>query len=309
MRVRIGEAAARLHVSTSTLRSWERRYGWPVPERTPGGQRTFAAEEIDGLRRGLAAGMSVSSAIATARGGAPNARGRLIDALLRDDTVAADTAMELAIETQTVERAIDGVLLSAVVAVDSELGAEHVRSHLSHRWAAGWILRMLRISSPGSRPSILVGDATGSEDDLDTLHCLALTLALRRGGARVVLVPAGRTVGLQDLAGERRFDAVVAVGSALPDDTVASWLWSIRRTLPQCEIACFRRRSLGPTGRVHALGTEATAAADMLLRELAARPPAASDAGRQAAARTRGSADRPAGLGTSSANSGGATRR
>ncbi len=53
--VSIAEAARRLHVATSTLRSWERRYGYPTPTRTPGGHRRYRLDEVQLLVAALEA--------------------------------------------------------------------------------------------------------------------------------------------------------------------------------------------------------------------------------------------------------------
>ena len=42
----ISELAARLNVAVPTLRSWERRYGFPVPLRTDGGHRRYSAGDL-----------------------------------------------------------------------------------------------------------------------------------------------------------------------------------------------------------------------------------------------------------------------
>jgi DNA-binding transcriptional MerR regulator len=44
--VRIGEASKRTSVSESTLRMWERRYGFPAPRREAGGHRRYSESEI-----------------------------------------------------------------------------------------------------------------------------------------------------------------------------------------------------------------------------------------------------------------------
>ncbi len=43
-----------LGVSTSTLRSWERRLGYPQPARTPGNHRLYELDEVEALRDGAA---------------------------------------------------------------------------------------------------------------------------------------------------------------------------------------------------------------------------------------------------------------
>ena len=52
--IRTNAAAAMLGVSPSTLRSWERRFGYPEPRRTAGGHRQFDLNEIEALRSRLA---------------------------------------------------------------------------------------------------------------------------------------------------------------------------------------------------------------------------------------------------------------
>lgn len=50
----IGELAERTGVSSVTLRSWERRLGFPVPLRTVGGQRRYLTDDVERVRRVLA---------------------------------------------------------------------------------------------------------------------------------------------------------------------------------------------------------------------------------------------------------------
>lgn len=62
-RLTIGEAAALLHASPSTIRSWEQRLGYPTPIRSESGRRLYAEAEIALLCDALARGLSISSAI------------------------------------------------------------------------------------------------------------------------------------------------------------------------------------------------------------------------------------------------------
>jgi MerR family transcriptional regulator, light-induced transcriptional regulator len=65
----ISEIASRVGMSEETLRSWERRYGFPKPTRTRGGQRRYTEDDLAALRRVVKnrdAGMSLASAIAHA---------------------------------------------------------------------------------------------------------------------------------------------------------------------------------------------------------------------------------------------------
>src|SRR5205823_2475603 len=81
--IRTNAAAGMLGVSPNTLRSWERRYGFPRPTRSPGGHRQYTLSEVEALRTSLAETHNVSSAVALAqqRGEGPCTFQRLITAL------------------------------------------------------------------------------------------------------------------------------------------------------------------------------------------------------------------------------------
>jgi MerR family transcriptional regulator, light-induced transcriptional regulator len=51
--IRTAAAAEMLGVSPSTLRTWERRLGYPQPARTPGNHRQYELNEIEALRDAL----------------------------------------------------------------------------------------------------------------------------------------------------------------------------------------------------------------------------------------------------------------
>jgi DNA-binding transcriptional MerR regulator len=46
----IGAVAQMLGISPATLRTWEERYGLPVPERSPGGHRVYSRDQVEQLR-------------------------------------------------------------------------------------------------------------------------------------------------------------------------------------------------------------------------------------------------------------------
>ena len=73
--IRTAAAAEMLGVSPSTLRTWERRLGYPQP-RTPGNHRQYELDEIEALRDALRETHNISSAvdIAQRRGRGPAAR-------------------------------------------------------------------------------------------------------------------------------------------------------------------------------------------------------------------------------------------
>jgi DICT domain-containing protein len=71
--IAIGELASRTGVGEATLRMWERRHGFPAPERLASGHRRYRtadAELVAGVLRERAAGLSLAAAIARVRGSA-----------------------------------------------------------------------------------------------------------------------------------------------------------------------------------------------------------------------------------------------
>ena len=46
----IGALARAVGLTEGTLRNWERRYGYPKPERTPGGHRVYRSEVVSFLK-------------------------------------------------------------------------------------------------------------------------------------------------------------------------------------------------------------------------------------------------------------------
>jgi DNA-binding transcriptional MerR regulator len=77
----ISAVAARTGVSVSVLRAWERRHGFPVPQRLPGGHRRYLEDDVARILRVVAereGGRSVEAAIAQVRAADP-VRGPLDD--------------------------------------------------------------------------------------------------------------------------------------------------------------------------------------------------------------------------------------
>ncbi len=46
----IGAVAQMLGIPAATLRTWEERYGLPLPERSPGGHRVYSRDQVEQLR-------------------------------------------------------------------------------------------------------------------------------------------------------------------------------------------------------------------------------------------------------------------
>src|ERR1700756_5029905 len=105
------EAATLLDVGPSTLRAWERRFGFPNPQRSPGGHRAYPHGEVAALRAALDEGHSVSAAVARARAALAADTGTVIAGLLAYDHERADRAIETTLSLRSVERSVEEVLL------------------------------------------------------------------------------------------------------------------------------------------------------------------------------------------------------
>jgi MerR family transcriptional regulator, light-induced transcriptional regulator len=187
--IRTNAAAEVLGVSPNTLRSWERRYGYPVPRRTPGNHRNYELVELQTLRDALAETGNISSAIELARQRqeAPASGGNLLVAFQSFDEDAADRAIEQSLAVRPLERTVEELLLPAVdeLAADPERQAE---LEFAARWATGWLHGARRLASTASRPAgiLLLDSSRGS--DAEAVHAQALDLALRRAGFRVLML-------------------------------------------------------------------------------------------------------------------------
>ena len=124
--IRTNAAAELLGVSPNTLRSWERRFGYPKPRRTSGGHRQYDLTELEALRRALLETHNISSAIEVARqrGEGPTSAARLVEAFDRFDDALADRVMEESLAVRSVERSVEDLMLPALDSVRDSLAGQ-----------------------------------------------------------------------------------------------------------------------------------------------------------------------------------------
>ena len=238
-----------LGVSPSTLRTWERRLGYPKPRRTEGNHRHYELDEIEALRDALRETNNISSAVEVARrrGRGPSSPMRLLAAFDRFDEAAADRELEESLAVRTLERTLEEVLLPTLNAA-SERPNGATELEYACRWAAGWLHSARRLAPPATRPEgILILDA-GPALDPESIHAQALELCLRRAGFRVLLLSA-------DIA-DRRYGAalraldpaaVIVCGADARLDVLGQ---PLRRAMRAADAIPFAYRSAGLlTGR------------------------------------------------------------
>jgi DNA-binding transcriptional MerR regulator len=269
-----------LGVSPNTLRSWERRYGFPRPHRSPGGHRQYTLSEVESLRLSLAETHNVSSAVSLARerGEGPSSTVRLAAAYASFDEERANRLLEESLALRSVERTIEELLLDAVQThAEAEQSAE---SEFAWRHATGWLSAMRRLSPPATRDQgILIFDAS-APFDMDALHAQAFEVILRRAGMRTLsLTPAIAPARLGRALRALMPRAVVLTGRSATLDAIGRLVYAVRGVAQ--EVTVFDYRGAVPdTGAstVCRLGATPLAARDTLIAQL--------DAGAASAARS-----------------------
>src|ERR1700759_1613019 len=276
--IRTNAAAVMLGISPNTLRSWERRYGFPKPQRSAGGHRQYSLTEIEALRLTLAETHNVSSAISLARerGEGPSTPSRLTGTFNSFDEDGANRLLAESLGLRSVERTIEEVLLDAVTSL-SEPGASSAEYEFAWRHAVGWLSAQRRLAPPASRrDGVMIFDAS-SPCDLDAVHAQALEVVLRRAGLRTLaLTPSIELTRLGRALRALSPSAVILTGRRVSLDSIGRLVYAVRSIVR--EVVVFDYRSAVPdTGAstVFRLGDSPVGARDA--------PPARLD---QATART-----------------------
>jgi MerR family transcriptional regulator, light-induced transcriptional regulator len=240
--LKTSEAAALLNVSPNTLRAWERRFGFPKPQRSPGKHRLFTHGEVASLRDALQEGLSISSAVSRAREGLAADSNSLVGALISYERERADMAIEAALALRSVERSVEEVLLPTLDEIARRYGTESAAWAFAAHWGADWLRRAQRLAPPPVRPtSVMIGDASRDELDPDAPHIRALELFCVRAGVRVLSLSARGVSGISDAVAVHRPNLVVLAGGYLSDDTVARWAYAVRLAAGAMPVAVYRR--------------------------------------------------------------------
>ncbi|MEZ4301841.1 MAG: MerR family transcriptional regulator [Polyangiaceae bacterium] len=219
-------------IPADTLRMWERRYGFPRPERTGGGSRTYTDEDIEvlhllsramkaGYRPGEIVGKTraeledILAQVAPARaeplieGALPTVRG-LVQHLLADDTQALASEMRRAALRLGPRRFVTDLAHPFTVEVGTlwEAGKIEVRhEHLASEVLSTLLRLLLSTSEDGlGRPIVLLATLPGEQHGLG-LEMVALHVAARRATPRLLGVNTPR-------------DQIVKAARALSADVV-----------------------------------------------------------------------------------------
>lgn len=161
----IQQASSLLQVAAPTIRSWERRYGVPVTDRSSGGHRRYGPVQLDQLRRMrdlIAQGRRTVEAAALIKAGHATSPAPLIDAFLQAARDLAPSSLtrtlDVARETLGLDRTVDEVLLPAMREVGEwwhsgqiDIAHEHLATNATQAWLAA-----LRPAGPSHRSPIIL---------------------------------------------------------------------------------------------------------------------------------------------------------
>jgi MerR family transcriptional regulator, light-induced transcriptional regulator len=268
--IRTNAAASMLGVSPNTLRSWERRFGYPRPQRTEGGHRQFELAEIEALRQAfIETGDIVSSvSIARERGEGPSSPLRLQAALTEFREDAADRVLEESLAVRSLERTVESVLLSAVELL--ERGSPE--RAFARRYAAGWLAAATRVAPCASREEgAMILDASAPAG-VEALYVQALELFLRRRGLRVLTLTLELEPGRVGAALRALRPGALVLAGAGSDATpqrLSRLVYTARRTEPGIAIFDYRAAlAQGAASTVTCIGPGALDAAEQLRERL-----------------------------------------
>jgi MerR family transcriptional regulator, light-induced transcriptional regulator len=271
--IRTNAAAAMLGVSPNTLRAWERRFGYPAPERTEGGHRQFELAQIEALRSAYDQTGEISSAIAIARerGAGPPSHYGLRSALSRFCAEKADLVLEESLSVRSLERTVESVLLAAVQSLGEDARDPSAEYCFAWRYATGWLAAAQRVAPQATRAEgVLVFDAAAPLE-LDALHVQALELFLRRASLRVLTLPVELQANrLRTALAALEPSVIVLAGSATTLDVIARLVYAARQSVGEADVLDYRG-ALPDTGAstVARLGATPTAALEGITRRLA----------------------------------------
>jgi DNA-binding transcriptional MerR regulator len=272
--LKTSEAAALLNVSPNTLRAWERRFGYPQPQRSPGKHRLYSFAEIDALRDALEEGLSISSAVSVARDAFGADGQALLSALLAFRAERADEVLDRSLALRSVERSVENVLLPALTVLGRRKGVTSAAWAFAIAWTDDWLLRARRLARVTSRRgSVLIGDASVPPLDPSRPFVLALELCCLRSGLETLLLPVTAQSRLWEALEAIRPDAVVIAGCHAPDDDVARWAYKVRMQSGPLPFLLYHRsvHAFSAEGRTRVLSGSPVCAEAELLDLVAAR--------------------------------------
>ncbi len=199
----VAEVEARSGVPASSLRQWERRYGFPMPQRSSSGYRLYRDEDlrhIESMRRLIADGVPVSRAAVLVRDqGARKAGPRptvelaseLVDALVTLDELRSGRVLSESFALHSVEDVLLDVITPAMVTIGEQWHAGEIlvtTEHFATNLVQGRLRSLLTLMpSPLVSRTVLVACAPQERHELGAL---VVAVLLRRAGLNAIYLGA-----------------------------------------------------------------------------------------------------------------------
>jgi MerR family transcriptional regulator, light-induced transcriptional regulator len=207
----VNEVEERTHVPATTLRQWERRYGFPQPERSEAGYRLYNdtdLQHIEGMKRYIADGIPASraadlvkrsSAVVKAPRSLESLQKDLVLTLVSLDETKANDVLSEAHALYSVEEVMFSIIHPAMLELGELWHLGKINTTIEH-FASSYIYGRLRalLSLSSSMRDALVVIVSCAPSDQHELGALMLAVSLRRAGYHVYYI--GANTPLEDLA-------------------------------------------------------------------------------------------------------------
>ena len=221
----IQQASLLLNVPAPTIRSWERRYGVPVVDRSHGGHRRYGSDQLKMLRRirdEIAGGRTAGAAAARVKEGQSSPYDPRIEAFLAAvhqlDSATVSQLLDSFTQTLGLARVLDEVLFPAMREVGrwwEEGRCDVAHEHLVTETSRAWLSRATRVQPVAGvdpRPILL----TCGPRDHHTLGLEAIGALLSQRGRACRMLGARTPAASLSVAVEATDAAAVVLVSHLP---------------------------------------------------------------------------------------------
>lgn len=192
----IAQVEAMTGFSAEVLRQWERRYGFPRPERTPGGHRLYRPEDVEALlvvRRYLEEGATPQAAIRQYLAQESRPEGlpeELLLALLEADLPRAEALFRKGVKLLGPEGALEGLLVPVLREIGERWHRGEVnvaQEHLATQFLRSRLQELMDLAGNPLGAPILVTTPPGERHELGAM--LTAYRLRRRGLPALYLGP------------------------------------------------------------------------------------------------------------------------